>query len=132
MEAIAEECAQPTHFEHWPDNFVTMQSLESKSSGDFVTLAMTTSNVNQDLWTRSGDSYIELEGWDMDGKMVPKIKMWRYDESDNIETNRICIIHGLKVKDNWNWGSSRVAECCYRTAIEDATDVPAIARLFSM
>jgi hypothetical protein len=68
----------------------------------------------------------------MDQTMLTRLKMWRYDESDHIGSNRIYIIHGMKVKHGWeSWGSSSVPECCYRTAMEDVTDVAAIANWFS-
>jgi hypothetical protein len=83
------------------------------------------------LWTQGGDPYIEIDGLDMEQNMLTRLKLWRYDEADNIESNRFYIIHGLKVKQGWEaWGSGKVAECCYRTAMEDVTGVAAIAQWF--
>ena len=87
--------------------------------------------MTTDLWTQGGDPYIELDGIDMEQNMLAKLKLWRYDETDNIQSNKCYIIHGLRVKQGWEtWGSSKVAECCYRTALEDVNGVALIAQWF--
>jgi hypothetical protein len=130
-EGQSEKCAHALPFEHCLDNTASVQSVESMTPGDFVTVAIAVQKVNTNLWTQMGDPYIEIDGLDMEQNMLTRLKMWRYDEADHIDTNRIYIIHGMKVKQGWEgWGSSKVPECCYRTAMEDVTDVAAIAKWF--
>jgi hypothetical protein len=131
-EGQSELCEHAAPFDHCLDHTATVQSVAPMTAGEFVTVAISVQKVNDNLWTQGGDPYIEIDGWDMDQTMLTRLKMWRYDESDHIGSNRIYIIHGMKVKHGWeSWGSSSVPECCYRTAMEDVTDVAAIANWFS-
>ena len=67
----------------------------------------------------------------MDALMLTNLKMWRYTPEDNIEKDRVYIIYGLKVTNGFGYNAGlSTPECCYRTAVEDVTDVHAIATSF--
>jgi hypothetical protein len=130
-ECQSEKCAHALPFEHCLDYTASVHSVDSMTTGDFVSVAISVQRVTTDLWTQGGDPYIEIDGLDMEQNMLTRLKLWRYDEADNIVSNKFYIIHGLKVKQGWEaWGSGKVAECCYRTAMEDVTGVAAIAQWF--
>jgi hypothetical protein len=130
-ESQSDKCDHTLPFEHCLDYTATVQSVDVMTTGDFVSIAISVQKVTTDLWTHGGDPYIELDGFDMEQNMLAKLKLWRYDETDNIQSNKCYIIHGLRVKQGWEtWGSSKVAECCYRTALEDVSGVALIAQLF--
>jgi hypothetical protein len=130
-ECQSEKCAHALPFEHCLDYTASVHSVDSMTTGDFVSVAISVQRVTTDLWTQGGDPYIEIDGLDMEQNMLTRLKLWRYDEADNIVSNRFYIIHGLKVKQGWEaWGSGKVAECCYRTAMEDVSGVAVIAQWF--
>ncbi len=45
-----------------------------------------------------GDPYIEIDGWNMEERWLTRLTMWRYDEADNIEIDRIYIIYGMETE----------------------------------
>ena len=76
----------------------------------------------------------------MNGAATGALRFWRYVDGDIIE-GRIYIVRGLKIVDETYWSDdawkyvpkedgTKTVEITFRTALEEVTDVVALARYF--
>ena len=94
----------------------------------------------EEQYTTTGELYLRVHGFDMDGTATGAIRLWRYSANDII-AGQIYVIRGLKVVEETYWSAeawkyvpnedgTKTIEITYRTAVEDVTDVVEIAKYF--
>ena len=90
--------------------------------------------------TATGETFVIVHGYDMDGSATGAIRLWLH-KAEDITQGNIYIIRGLKVTEALHWSDdalqykaerdgSKTVELTVRTAIEDVTEVTDIVQFF--
>ena len=120
-------------------DLATCGYIQDSQLGQFVALVLLVISV-EDKWTEAtGDPYALVYGKDMDG-VATTLRLWRFEEGD-VQQGLIYIARGLKVVSDTYWSAehykyvprddgSKTVECCWRTVLEDVTQVSSIAQYF--
>ena len=120
-------------------DLATCGYIQESQLGQFVALVFLAISV-EDKWIESsGDPYAVVYGKDMDGATTTLL-LWRFEEGE-VQQGQIYIARGLKVVSDTYWSAehykyvprddgSKTVECCWRTALEDVTQVSSIAQYF--
>ena len=122
-------------------DFATCQSVQDSHVGIYVAFVFRAYSVNVKHTTLKSEIYLEVYGVDTQHAATGSLRFWRFEEGDIVD-GHIYIVRGLKVAMGQAWDESqqkyvaradlpRKVECTRRTAIEDVTEVDAIATLFS-
>ena len=120
-------------------DFATMEFIQGVPTAEYVALVLRPRSVEERV-TTTGESFLAVHGFDMDGAATGAIRLWRHEAYDIIQGN-IYIIRGLKVaevvswsEDEWQWkakkNGGKAVEHTFRTAIEDVTEVADISQFF--
>ena len=120
-------------------DFATMTYIQETPKEEFVALVLRPRSVEERV-AATGERFLAIHGYDMDGMATGPIRLWRHETDDVIQGN-IYIIRGLKVTEAWQWSDeelryktktdgSKTVELTFRTAIEDVTEVADIAQFF--
>ena len=123
------------------DDLATRQYVQQCVLGHFAALVFYVQSVEDKVTDSNGDPYALVHGIDMDGVATGALFFWRWEPGE-IETGYIYIARVLKVapetywnNDQWKYtprdDNSKTLQCCWRTALEDVTEVLDIAQYFS-
>ena len=121
-------------------DLATRACIQECNLGESVALVLYVLSVEYKWTEGTEDPYAVVYGTDMDGSATGALRLWRFEEGD-VQQGSIYIIRGLKVvtetcwnNDLWKYAprddGSKTVECCWRTALEDVTQVREIAKLF--
>ena len=119
------------------DSLATCAYVQQKTVGEMVDLVIRTTVVEQN-WSKHGEAYLKVQGWDMDGQATWPLFLWRFDAED-ILTGSTYILRGMKVViETYRHQCSdalisyqdhrQKLECSFRTAAENVSDIPEITR----
>ena len=122
------------------DELATYSYVQTKNAGEFVAIVLQVKAL-QPSFTETGEPYLSVQSsLDMEGRAGAPFRMWRFADGELI-LNHIYMIRGLKVMAEmyWDsWSQSRQPsengkmrlERCFRTAVEDVTELEEFAEYF--
>ena len=122
-------------------DFATVAIAQEAMLGDHIARVFKACAVETRYTYESNESYLEVQGVDIEGVPTGALRFWRFEEGD-IAEGRVYIARGIKVAAERRWddelnkyvcrddGSKRM-ECTGRTAVEDVSHVDAVVTFFS-
>ena len=120
-------------------DFATWAYIQECPVNDYVSLVVSVLTV-EIKWTDKQEPFVVIYAKDMDGRTTGALRLWRHEEGD-VEQGCLYIIRGLKVELAKTWSyelgkyvprddGAKTADCSWRTALEDVTQVKAIQAKF--
>ena len=130
------------HVSELSPDMATREFVQSMHVNDFVSIALRITQLEESMTNNTGEPYLSIYGTDMDGTTMGPIRLWRWTTEDGgMELSGTYVLRGLRVVKETSWSYDKetyapredgamTVECNFRTAVEDVSDVEAIAALF--
>ena len=131
--------AKPYDVSRFCTSFGTYAYAQECGVGSLIDVAMYIRLCEQ-RHTGSGDPYLLINGFDMNGHNLWPVRLWRFEEGD-MQTNTTYMIRGLKVVHEKYYceiqgkylpkpNGQKTVDGCWRSAIEDVSQVSEITACF--